>query len=326
TGSVTIPAGSLFAPILINPQDDNQFEGDETVVIRLAEGTGYVGDTNTTHTITITDNEQADPLKGWTYATDVSHDSVASDFIGNTNVGETIYEMYGMAVKEDPDTGRIWVALNANLPITGRTVPTQWDRFTVPDGNIGWGDMFFDFSGTGNFQNALDSGQMFGVRFADTNDSGVEAGVYRGVSGKSVVSENAGFWNLDSHNRHVVEKGTGLDSSMGDLAWNDSYYYPYDRPGPVKMPNVIDSGERVGAVAIHNRTELENQGFDPSQFPQLGDEIFGFSFQKPDGMTGDFIATILEECINDGMALRGFFGSATTGPVASTGASVVVVR
>ncbi|MDJ1173314.1 XDD3 family exosortase-dependent surface protein, partial [Roseofilum capinflatum] len=331
TGSVTIPAGSVFAPIWINLQDDDQFEGDETVVITLAEGTGYVGDTNTSHTITILDDEVADPLKGWTYATDVGHDSVAGTeaFDGTTKVGGTIYEMYGMAVKEDPETGRIWVALNSNLPITGRTVPTSWSQtfspfltFNVPDGNVGWGDMFFDFSGTGNFQNALDSGQMFGVRFADTNDSGVEAGVYRGVSGKSVVSENAGFWNLDSHNSYVVNNGIGLDSSMGDLAWHDSYYYPYDRPG-LKMPNVIDSGERVGAVAIHNRTELENQGFDPSQFTQLGDEIFGFSFQKPDGMTGDFIATILKECINDGMALRSSFASGTKGPKASVGIGAI---
>ena len=93
---------------------------------------------------------------------------------------------------------------------------------------------------------------------------------------------------------------------MGDLPWYDSYYNPYTGPG-FKMPNVIQSGERIGDVTLHDRAELENQGLNLNLFPELGDNIFGFSFQKPAEMTGDFFATILEECLNDGMTLSGEF-------------------
>ncbi|TVQ25861.1 MAG: hypothetical protein EA367_00570 [Leptolyngbya sp. DLM2.Bin15] len=73
------------------------------------------------------------------------------------------------------------------------------------------------------------------------------------------------------------------------------------------MPNIINSGDRVGDVVMHTREELEAQGFNISNFFQEGEQIFGFSFDRPPGFVGDFIATILQECLNDGISLLGIF-------------------
>lgn len=246
---------------------------------------------------------------GWYYSIDPSHDSIAFNFETNQlNVGNSIYEMYGMAIKENPETGEIWVAINSNLPLTGRVVPDYVNGAYVPDNNIGWGDLWFDFSGTGNFQTALDAGQMYGVRFSPNNDSGVSAGVYQAVTGASVVSENSGYWNLHSHNNEVVSH-TGLNAWMGDKRWNDDYYAPYTAPG-LRMPNVIaaqSQSNRVGDVTMRTEEELVAQGFSTDLFFQTASDIIAFSFTKPLGFVGDFVATILQECLNDGIALLGSF-------------------
>jgi len=59
SGSITIPENLPTATLLITPIDDSTFEGTETVVFRLAEGTGYGGDTDTNHIVTIADNDKA---------------------------------------------------------------------------------------------------------------------------------------------------------------------------------------------------------------------------------------------------------------------------
>ncbi|MDB9315417.1 hypothetical protein PN462_20045 [Spirulina sp. CS-785/01] len=252
----------------------------------------------------------------WYYSIDPSYDSIASNGSGGLDVGGSIYEIYGMAIKENVETNTIWVGLNSNLPITGRSVPTYINGMEIPDNNIGWGDMFFDFSGTGNFQQSIDTGQMCGVRFANTNDSGVDSGVYCGMSASSVVSENAGYWNLNAHNNEIVNN-VGQNAWMGDKRWNDDYYAPYTGSG-YKMPNILTSDNQEehkvgeGDVTIRSQAELEEEGFETDQFFGEGDNIFGFSFQKPLEMAGDFIATAIQECLNDGMALLGNFTSSNS--------------
>ncbi|NJL02440.1 MAG: hypothetical protein HC910_18475 [Spirulinaceae cyanobacterium SM2_1_0] len=246
---------------------------------------------------------------GWYYSIDPSHDSVAFNFETNElDIGNSIYEIYGMAMKENPETGEIWVAINSNLPLTGRNVPTVVNDFPVPDGNIGWGDLWFDFSGTGNFEEAFAADQMYGVRFADTNDSGVSAGVYQAVQGTSVASTNAGYWNLRSYNDQIFD-ARGLNSWMGDKRWNDPYYDPYTdyTTADGQMPNVIESGQRIGDVTIRTEEELAAQGFSTDLFFQTAADMIAFSFAKPAGFVGNFVATILQECLNDSMALLGSF-------------------
>ncbi|MEM9539517.1 MAG: S8 family serine peptidase [Cyanobacteria bacterium P01_E01_bin.42] len=70
TGSVTLKANQFFVQVPIKAIDDSEFEGDETVVINLANWTGYEGDTNASYTVNIVDDDIAYKVGydwTWTY-------------------------------------------------------------------------------------------------------------------------------------------------------------------------------------------------------------------------------------------------------------------
>src|SRR6185503_11512401 len=56
-GSVTIPSASASATISIDPIDDADFEGDESVVVTIAPGAGYVVGSQDSATVVIADND-----------------------------------------------------------------------------------------------------------------------------------------------------------------------------------------------------------------------------------------------------------------------------
>jgi Calx-beta domain len=58
---LTIPAGATSATITVTPIDDSVVESDETVVATLMAGTGYEIGTPSTATVTISDDEPAEP-------------------------------------------------------------------------------------------------------------------------------------------------------------------------------------------------------------------------------------------------------------------------
>ncbi|MGB3518561.1 MAG: XDD3 family exosortase-dependent surface protein [Elainellaceae cyanobacterium] len=254
---------------------------------------------------------------GWMYAIDAPDDSYAS-INGVRTVGNTVYEIYGIAIHEDLENNRIWVALNSNLPVEGRPdteifFPGETDNEDVPGGSVMWGDLFFDFNDQQGYQTAHTQRNLFGVRFLRNIDAvGVEnisIGVYENVSGIDVGPDHSGFSNLAGYNSFVRSLG-GQDTWMGSLPWNSPYFGRYSQPllaSGVPMPNIIASGDRVGDVTMHTREELEAQGFDINNFFQEGEHIIGFSFDRPPGFVGDFIATILHECLNDGVSLLGAF-------------------
>ncbi|MCD6365542.1 MAG: hypothetical protein J7M14_06670, partial [Planctomycetes bacterium] len=72
SGTVTIPAGELSAVIIITPVDDDALEGDEQLVLTLAEGEAYVVGASDSAAVTIVDNERLAPsetaemLGSWT--------------------------------------------------------------------------------------------------------------------------------------------------------------------------------------------------------------------------------------------------------------------
>lgn len=250
---------------------------------------------------------------GWNYAIDSPNDSIMGDGNGGHDVGNTIYEIYSMAFKADND--HVWVALNSNLPIEGRqTGPKLCNGsqcFDILNNSITWGDIFFDFSGKPTFPDGGNMFNMFGIRFAESNDSGApELGVYPLIeSTMSVVQENAG-WGVGNHNSKV-KANTGVNSSLGDLAWNDPYYN-----GVNYMPNVIGSVKAPfhNPVALEFLTlgELQNDGLDWGAVlnpPNIGSETIGFKFDRHDSLFprsgGEFIATAFLECFNDGIALKG---------------------
>ncbi|MFB2896844.1 XDD3 family exosortase-dependent surface protein [Aerosakkonemataceae cyanobacterium BLCC-F50] len=186
---------------------------------------------------------------GWYYATDSSNDGS----------GGPVYEIYGMGIKETESS--IMVALRANMPLRGNNTSGAADR------NIGWGDMFFNFSGL-NFMDAMNQGQLFGVRFAGTNDSGVsQVGLYSGVIAKSVTAENSGYASINAYNNSM-----GSRVGLGDLAPNTNYF------DKTKSLNAIAAGTFLSGINFLNNTQLTAAGFNLSKFG--GSQTIAFSIDK----------------------------------------------
>src|SRR5213082_1174594 len=77
--SVTIAAGASSATVTVTPIDDNQAEGDETVVLTISAGADYdVGSANSA-TITVADNDGTAPAPGQPVITMSAVDSDASE-------------------------------------------------------------------------------------------------------------------------------------------------------------------------------------------------------------------------------------------------------
>ena len=249
---------------------------------------------------------------GWDYAIDPSNDSLDSNGMGGITAGGTIYEIYGMAVKDDVSTNTIWIAIHANLPLLGNDTEPIVNGYPVSNRNIGFGDLFFDFSAHNNFKAASDSNSLFGIRFAPNNDSNAAStGVYSGVKAKSVVAQNAGWSNFYNHSVNGVLPLTGLEARTGDLAWNDSYYNPYTSEGSHSrpeslIPNVIESGNKVGDITMVGDAELMAAGFALNVIPApSSSRTIGFKFDKSLLSVGSYVATLIEECNNDAIALKG---------------------
>ena len=227
---------------------------------------------------------------GWNYAIDSFSDGVSGPIIGPAGA----FEFYGMAIKQAGDT--LVLALNANLPITGTPDPL------AQNGSISWGDLFFNFSGN-DFKTASDAKELFAVRFAANNDSGVsDLGVYGNVTAKNVTQTNVGFINLQQYDNTVINGGG--TPSLADLASNDPYL---EYTGNWNILNSINTGTKLGNINFLDNASLTAQGLDFAHFSAAGSQTIGFSFDRDLLPAGSFVAHILAECANDGMALQGEF-------------------
>jgi hypothetical protein len=225
---------------------------------------------------------------GWNYAIDSLTDGVTGGVIGTNGA----FEFYGMAMRENDS--QIFIAINANLPLTG------YEYINSTNGSIAYGDLFFNFSGN-NFQTASENSDLFAIRFAQVNDSGVEdLGVYSNVTAKNVTQTNSGFSNLQQYTNYVSANG-GIPS-MADLAIDDPYFA---QTGEGKILNEIASGNKMGDIAFLNNIDLSLLGLDFSYFNSTGSQTIGFSFNRSLLPSGSFIAHLLAECANDGIALTG---------------------
>ena len=239
---------------------------------------------------------------GWNYAIDSFSDGVTGGQVGG---GE--FEFYGIAVKETSDTA--FVAINSNLSLAG------YADSAAQRGNINYGDLFFNFSGQ-NFNTANANGNLFAVRFAAGNDSGVATtGVYSNVSAKSVTQLNSGFTNLTQFNTRV--QSAGGTPSMGDLSATDPYF---QQTGENTVLNSIGSGTKVGEISSLTPATLSALGLNFAQFNAVGSQTIGFSFNKSSMPSGNYIANLFAECANDAIALKGSFSqdSAEAVPEPST--------
>lgn len=238
---------------------------------------------------------------GWNYAIDSFRDGVTD---GRVNQGA--FEFYGLAIKQDLQN--IYVAINANLPLNGLAYSG------VGNGLVGYGDLLFNFTGN-NLVTANNNKSLFAIRFDDKNDASVRStGVYSNVQAKSVTGSNGGFTNLSSGslNHLGYVNSHGGSASMGDLAEDDPYF------GNQTL-NVIKTGTKIGDIKYLTVDDLSKLDLNFGQFGAVGSQTIGFSFDRSLLPTGDYLAQLLAECANDGIAIKGKFTDSENVPEPITG-------
>ncbi len=228
---------------------------------------------------------------GWNYGIDSFEDGS----------GGEAYNIRGIATKETSD--RIFVALTGGTPLDGVA------NSGSADGNIGWGDLFLNFTNK-NFKTASDNKNkpLFGVRFAETNDSGaLTTGLYGKVKGTSVTSVNHGYSSLEKYYNAAAGKFDKPNTQGTDIATKEAAFNYF---GKGTILNVIDSGAtKLGGIQNLSAKALTGQGLDFGFFKASGTQTLGFSLNKSDlGLADgnyDYMASLFLECGNDGVSLAG---------------------
>ncbi|MGI0486795.1 PEP-CTERM sorting domain-containing protein [Pantanalinema rosaneae CENA516] len=210
--------------------------------------------------------------------------SYSLDAVGDGS-GGSVYDIRGMAMRIVGD--ELHVALNSNLAITG----TSHSR--AADGNIGWGDLFFNFTGK-SFNEA--QGSLFGVRFASTNDSPVAVGVYSNVQATSVTSTNDGYSSLNQYYNAGFDRANTMGSE--GLTTKTQVLNYFGGNGPIN--NVIGSGNQIGGITMLSASLLSGLNFGSN----AGSQTFGFSLNRNLLPSGSFLSNIFLECGNDGVAMK----------------------
>lgn len=179
----------------------------------------------------------------------------------NDGAGASEFDIFGLAFHET--NGEVWFVINSNLSLLGYEAPEALG------GTITYGDVFLNLTSM-SFVDAMNSGNLFGIRFDPKNDSYVPTGLYKSVTASSVVDNNLGLVNRQGYESHIFFQG-GIPG-YGDLPF-DMTYYPQDG-----AYNVINSGQFLGPVVALSQVELEAEGFNLTRFP--GTYNIGFKFQK----------------------------------------------
>lgn len=236
--------------------------------------------TSTVCSLGLANAAQAGTLhQGWDYSIDAFND-------GSGGAG---FEIKGLAMKETTD--HLYVSVTGGTPLTGNSYSG------AQDGNIGFGDLLFNF--TGNSLNAAnDAAGLFGIRFAGTNDSGVaQEGLYSNVTAKAVASVNAGYNSLQQYYNYGWER----QDTMGDLATKQE---AFDYVGQTDaVLNVMDSGTFLGGLDFLSAQDAATEGLDFENFNAVGTKTHTFRVDRSLLPSGNFLASLFIECANDGIAL-----------------------
>lgn len=211
----------------------------------------------------------------WTYA---------ADAVGDGSGGSG-YDIKGIAMSAQGD--QIFVALTGGMSLAGDATYSQ-----ARGGNINWGDLFFNFSGS-NFNTA--QGSLFGVRFASGNDTSVATGIYSNVTTTSVAEANVGYSSLN----HYYNSGYDAANTQGEALATRTAVTDYFG-GDGQIQNSIGSGTKLGDIALLTAAELSAKGLNFGNV--AGSQTFGFSFAQSLLPSGSFLANVFLECGNDGVA------------------------
>lgn len=256
------------------------------------------------------------PTSDWIYVNDSARDGTdgSLDGVGRSSA----FEFFGMAFKEVGN--EVFIGINSNLDITG-----QYRSNVSDDQNIGYGDLFFNFT-SGTLHEASAQQQLFGIRFAGTNDSGVsETGVYSNVTGMNVTSINNGWSKFNDYKNwvsntakdkltdgsgKVINTGAKGEVGFGDLTVDEANDYLNKKNGQLVTGNhkaltSIKSGTKIGDISMLTELELETLAFATDNNPEYSKaKTFGFKFDRNLLPDGDALISLLAECINDGMAMK----------------------
>jgi hypothetical protein len=210
----------------------------------------------------------------WVYGIDSMNDATARISVGGgTTVGGNVFEIGGMAFNISEDN--VTFAINSNLGVDGAVVP-----YASGYSHTGWGDLFLTNT---------DTGKSYGINFTVNNESGVELGIYENIAVTSVGAANDGWSTYSGYANFVSSRGG--NPSMGDLAINDPFLGNTTN-------NIMTSGSKIGDIASADLT-----GLDFGHFNSNGSQTFGLSFARSLLEPGNYIAHILQECANDGVAV-----------------------
>jgi hypothetical protein len=228
----------------------------------------------------ISQQAHAFQLSGWTYSIDARGDGS----------GGNAFDIRGIAMTTRGND--VLVALTGGMGINGTSYASAADR------NIGWGDLFFNFTGK-NFSQA--QGSLFGIRFAGTNDTNVATGVYSNVRTTSVTGQNAGYSSLNHY--YTASNGTfnKANTQGSGITTRDAAYNYYGQNTAIQTS--ISSGNRLGDVFTMSAAELTAAGLGFGN--NAGSQTFGFRFDRSLLPDGNFMANVFLECGNDGVAIAG---------------------
>jgi hypothetical protein len=243
-----------------------------------------------------TSNANAGTLyNGWNYAIDSFSD-------GSPAAGGQ-YEQYGLAFRQSGMTG--YFAINGNMPLAGIGVSG------ARNGSVAHGDLFLNFSGQDlDNQPAFSQAGVFAIRFSSANDSlnntgatpNGTLGLFSNLQVASLSGVNSGYASL----KQYYDSGWGKPNAMGDLQTTAEVidYLSIDSQGNGPMYANITQGTKLSEIALLDKNALGSLGLDFAHFGTVGSELFGFSVDLSALPRGQFTAHFLEECINDGVALK----------------------
>ncbi|MEM8640033.1 MAG: cell envelope integrity protein TolA [Cyanobacteria bacterium P01_G01_bin.54] len=205
----------------------------------------------------------SDPVNGWYYTSDARNDNTDGHF----------YDIAGIAIRQFED--EVVVAISGNTPLIG----TGFDR---QGKQVVWGDLFFS-DGRQSFNNAMQTGNLYGIRFADTNESGAsQLGVYNNVVAKGVGVNNFGHRTYDNYVNVVGEAGSTQANFLGDMALSDLQGNGTYLDGNATGYNVIGQGTKVGddGFSLLDLGDALLQDLDLNNFAAAGDQTIAFKFKQ----------------------------------------------
>lgn len=238
---------------------------------------------------------------------DYTQDST-TDGEGRVSNGVSAFELFGTGYVQEGN--HLIVGISSKLSLGGEAFNN------VLNDTVAWGDMFFNFSPDDDFNTALGNGDVYGVRFAEGNDSSVDVGLYKVDATKTVSGQNRGFNSLQAY------RNAASDATLGDVFdledgsvlnngtnYNNFTYLPKTGANRSSTQSLIHEGVKLGDVDVLDETQLSNYGFDFANNITREDvpnaKTYGFKFDVSNLPGGSFIAHLWAECFNEGTAFKG---------------------